>query len=115
MSVCVNNHVISLLKNTNSLTKKCLSKYDFPFKNRVGNDSLQVVFLQFTERKNLRKNILERDHFPARAHIQYIEICSLAYTFLLTFSRFLVDFRNKKLRLLTVSCYSFGMFPCTCS
>lgn len=43
MSVCVINHVISRLKNSNLLTKN-LSKYDFPLKNRAGNDSLHILF-----------------------------------------------------------------------
>lgn len=68
MSVCVINHVISRLKNSNLLTKN-LSKYDFPLK--IEQEMIVYIFYSLTA--NTRENFLEKIYLnvsdsPARAH-----------------------------------------------
>lgn len=53
MSVCVINHVISRLKNSNPLTKN-LSKYDFPFKI----EQEMIVYIFFSHRLYERKYLI---------------------------------------------------------
>lgn len=68
MSVCVINHVISRLKNSNLLTKN-LSKYDFPLKI----EQEMIVYILYSLTANTRENFLGKIYLnvsdsPARTH-----------------------------------------------
>lgn len=88
MSVCVINHVISRLKNINLHTKN-LSKYDFPLK--IEQEIKVYIFFSHNvcEKISYEKYTLKVFH-SSDTHSKYIEICSLAYTFFLAFTTFVV-------------------------